>query len=66
MGAIPVVYFGINKWLEGFAYKVKLVTVFPLVILMAGLMSFIIAFVTVTYHSIKAAYANPIDSLRYE
>jgi putative ABC transport system permease protein len=64
--ALPLVYFGMGKWLEGFAYKVNIVSVYPSVIIIAGLISFLIAFFTVSYHSIKAAYTNPIDSLRYE
>ena len=64
--AVPLVYLGMNKWLEGFAYKVKIASVYPTVILLAGIVSFVIAFLTVSYHSIKAAITNPVDSLRYE
>jgi len=64
--AVPLVYLGMNKWLEGFAYKVKIASVYPTVILLAGIISFVIAFLTVSYHSIKAAITNPVDSLRYE
>jgi len=64
--AVPLVYVGMTKWLEGFAYKVKIASVYPAVILIAGVISFGIAFITVSYHSIKAAVTNPVDSLRYE
>jgi putative ABC transport system permease protein len=64
--AVPLVYLGMNKWLEGFAYKVKIASVYPLVIFIAGIISLGIAFLTVSYHSIKAAVTNPVDSLRYE
>ncbi len=64
--AVPLVYLGMNKWLEGFAYKVKIASVYPTVILLAGIVSFVIAFLTVSYHSIKAAITNPVDSLRNE
>ncbi len=64
--AVPLVYLGMNKWLEGFAYKVEIASVYPLVILLAGVISLGIAFLTVSYHSIKAAITNPVDSLRYE
>jgi len=64
--AVPLVYLGMNKWLEGFAYKVNIASVYPVVILIAGIISIVIAFLTVSYHSIKAAITNPVDSLRYE
>jgi putative ABC transport system permease protein len=50
-------------WLQDFAYKVS---IGPVVFILAAGLTLLIAFVTVSYHSIKAALANPIDSLRYE
>jgi len=64
--ALPMVYLGMAKWLDGFAYKIKIASVYPMVILVAGVISVFIAFITVSYHSIKAAVTNPVDSLRYE
>jgi len=61
--AIPLTWWGINKWLEGFAYRIIISWwVFGL----AGLIAVIIALVTVSVHAIKAAIANPIKSLRTE
>jgi ABC-type antimicrobial peptide transport system permease subunit len=52
-----------NKWLEGFAYHVNVDwTIFVL----AFFVSLVIAWVTVSYESIKAAIANPAESLRNE
>jgi len=52
-----------NKWLENFAYKVEIgVGVF----IFAGLTALIVALLTVSYQSIKAALSNPVDSLRSE
>ena len=61
--AWPVAYYFMNKWLQNFAYRIDLsVWIF----LLSGLAAFIIALLTVSYQSIRAATANPVDSLRYE
>jgi putative ABC transport system permease protein len=59
----PVSYYAMHRWLQGFAFR----TSFPfwIFVLSAGLAIFI-TIITVSYHSIKAATANPVDSLRYE
>jgi putative ABC transport system permease protein len=61
--AWPVAYYFMNKWLQNFAYRIDLsVWIF----ILSGLAAFGIALLTVSYQSIKAATANPVDSLRYE
>jgi len=61
--AFPISYYAMNKWLQGFAYRTNLgIGIFFL----AGLSALVIALVSVSYQSIKAATANPVDSLRYE
>jgi putative ABC transport system permease protein len=61
--AWPVAFYIMNSWLQNFAYRVPInLTVF----IMAGVLALIIALVTVSFQAIKAALANPIDSLRYE
>jgi putative ABC transport system permease protein len=63
VAAWPIVYFLMKKWLNSFAYRISLsVWIF----LLSGLMALTIALLTVSYQSIKAATANPVDSLRYE
>ncbi len=52
-----------NRWLEGFAYRVS---INPLFFPLAGLAALAIALATVSYHSIKTAFAEPVDALRYE
>jgi len=64
--ALPVSYFGMDRWLNKFAYKLNLVSYFPVIILLAGSFTLLIAILTVSYHSLKAALSNPVDSLRYE
>lgn len=61
--AIPVVYYSMNQWLQNFAYRDSIA---PMVFVLAGLLSLIISFLTVSSHTIKAAMANPVDSLRNE
>ena len=56
-------YYASAKWLEDFAYRIEIT---PSFFLIAGLLSVVIAIITVSYQSIKAALANPIESLKYE
>ena len=61
--AWPLAYYVMNNWLQEFAFRAQIgiwVFVIP------GLAAFIIALLTVSSHAIKAATANPIESLRYE
>ena len=61
--AVPVAWFGMNKWLQDFAYRTDIAWwIFGL----AGLLSVLIAFSTISFQSIKAAIANPVKSLRTE
>ncbi|MFC2084223.1 ABC transporter permease [Bacteroidota bacterium] len=61
--SFPVSYFLLEQWLENFAYRIEL-GVFTF--LLSGLMALVIALLTVGYQAVKAAFANPIDALRYE
>ena len=61
--SIPVSYFAMTKWLENFIYKID-INIWVFVI--AGLLAFTITQLTVSFHSIKAALANPVDSLKNE
>jgi putative ABC transport system permease protein len=61
--AWPIAYFAMNKWLQDFAYRIEISWwVFAL----AGGLALLIALLTVSFQAIKAALANPVDSLRYE
>tara|TARA_R110002049_G_scaffold155109_7_gene319972 strand:- start:7816 stop:10251 length:2436 start_codon:yes stop_codon:yes gene_type:complete len=61
--ACPIAYYAMSKWLENFAYKTSLSWwVFAL----AGLFTMVIALLTVSWQSYKAATTNPIKSLRTE
>jgi putative ABC transport system permease protein len=61
--AWPLAYFAVNAWLKKFAYRIE---VGFAVFLLAGLVTLAIAFFSVAYQSVRAARADPVDSLRYE
>ncbi|MBA4054800.1 MAG: ABC transporter permease, partial [Marivirga sp.] len=61
--AVPLAWYGMSQWLNGFAYHVEIDwTIF----LVAFFSALIIAWLTVSVESIKAATANPVNSLRSE
>ena len=61
--ATPLVYYFIRAWLENFAYHIEIGWgIFAL----AGTVAVLIALTTVTIQTLKAALANPVDSLRNE
>ena len=61
--AWPLAYYIMNNWLKNFAYRMDIsVWIF----VASGAMALVIALLTVSVHAIKAATANPIESLRYE
>jgi len=61
--AWPVAYLAGNKWLEQFAFRTN---VGWLTLLLAASATLLIAVVSVGYQAIRAARANPVESLRYE
>jgi hypothetical protein len=61
--AIPIAYIAMNLWLQNFAYRIH-IGIWTFVISVA--MALMIALISVSYQSAKAATANPVDSLRYE
>jgi len=61
--AWPIAWYVMNKWLQNFAYHSNL-TIWSF--LLAGVLVFMISIFAVGYQTIKAAIANPVDSLRYE
>jgi putative ABC transport system permease protein len=61
--AWPVAYFMMSKWLQNFTYRIDIsIWIF----LMSAILALFVAFLTVSFQSIRAATANPVDSLRYE
>jgi len=63
IGSIPIAYFSMNKWLESFAYKTNLSW---WIFIIAGLSALIIAVLTVSLQSYRAASMNPVETLKDE
>jgi putative ABC transport system permease protein len=64
--SIPA-YFGVRAWLQKFAYHLHFQWgVYFLVLILVALFVLLFAVLTVSFHSYRAATANPVDSLRYE
>jgi putative ABC transport system permease protein len=61
--AWPAAYYFMKMFLRTFAYRVA---ISPLTFLLAGLLALAIALITVSGQTIKAALADPVDSLKYE
>lgn len=61
--AIPIAWFAVNKWLSSFAYRVNIGWA---IFVMASLGALAIAWITVSYESVKAAVTNPVKNLRKE
>ncbi len=61
--AFPVAWWAMNKWLQGFSFRINISW---LVFAVAGLTVLCIALLTVSFQAVKAAMANPVDSLRSE
>ncbi|MEO0331156.1 MAG: FtsX-like permease family protein, partial [Bacteroidota bacterium] len=61
--ATPLAYWAMQQWLNDFAYRTNIgLSTFVL----AGLLALLIALLTISYQSVRAALANPVDSLRDE
>ncbi len=61
--AWPVGYFLMNDWLQNYAFRTS---VGWFTFILAGLITLAIALLAISYQAIKAAMANPVDSLKYE
>ena len=58
--ASPIAWYFMNNWLQDFAYRLNIGWY---VFLITGIAALLIAFITISYQSIKAAIANPVKSL---
>ena len=61
--AVPITWYAMSEWLENFAYKIE---IGPHIFLISGFAALCIAFATLSWQSVKAALANPVNSLRNE
>ena len=61
--AIPIAWYAMNKWLQTFAYRIDMNA---WIFISAGLIAIMVALLTVSFQSVKAALMNPVKSLRSE
>ncbi len=61
----PIAYFAMSRWLQEFAYRININHQLA-TFLLAALLAFAIALLTVSFQAIKAAMTNPVEALRYE
>ncbi|MEQ8303591.1 MAG: ABC transporter permease [Cyclobacteriaceae bacterium] len=61
--AAAAAWYFTNSWLQDFAYRVN---ISPLIFVLGGVIAFLVAWLTVGFQAMKAASANPTNSLRYE
>lgn len=61
--AIPIAWWAMNRWLDNFAYRIELHwQLFAL----AGIIAILIALITVSWQSLRAAWIDPVEALRDE
>ena len=61
--AIPLSYYSLTQWLNGFAFRTS-IELWPF--LVAGVLTFAISMITIIFHAFKASHINPVDTLKYE
>ena len=61
--AVPPAWYGMQRWLEGFAYRIDLG---PLVFAGAGALALVVALAATGWQAVQAARANPAEALRDE
>jgi len=61
--SVPIVLYLMNKWLENFAYNTEISF---WIFIISGLTGLFISLLTMSFLSIKASLANPVDTMKYE
>lgn len=61
--ATPISWYAMNRWLEGFAYRMEIQA---WIFVLSGCIALLIAVFTISYQSLKSAVMNPVSSLRSE
>jgi putative ABC transport system permease protein len=61
--AFPIAWWGLHKWLQDFVFRIGIAW---WIFILAGVVTALVAFVTISLQAIKAANANPVKSLRAE
>lgn len=61
--AAPIAYYGMNLWLQGFAYRID---IGAMTLLLGGVSALLVAWATISLQALKAAKSSPVNSLRSE
>jgi putative ABC transport system permease protein len=61
--ATPVSWFAMNKWLQSFAYRIE---IHWWMFLLVAVVALVIAIITISFNTVRAARQNPVKSLRTE
>ncbi|MGD8779737.1 MAG: ABC transporter permease [Ignavibacteria bacterium] len=61
--AWPLAYYMMNNWLQNFHYRIEISWI---TFIASGVAALLVALITVSTQALKAAYSNPVDSLKYE
>ena len=61
--AFPLSWWMMNSWLQGYVYRINIT---PAIFIMSGTLVLVITFIAIGFQTIKAAIANPVNSLRSE
>ncbi|MBU1099742.1 MAG: ABC transporter permease [Bacteroidetes bacterium] len=61
--AAPIAYLAMNSWLDSFVYRTDMD---PLLFIGSAIVALVVAILTISYHTFKAANLNPVESLRNE
>ena len=61
--AFPIAWWTMEKWLQNFVYRIELSW---WIFIVAGVIAILIAFITVSYQSVRAAFSDPVKNLRSE
>lgn len=61
--AVPIAWYTAERWLSDFAFRIDMN---PWIFVASGVLSVVVAFLTVGFQALKAAMADPVESLRYE
>ena len=59
----PFTYVLLERWLTSFAYRID---INPIIFLLGGMLALAIAMITISYHTVRSALKNPVNTLRYE
>ncbi len=61
--AVPVAWYFISDWLQNFAYRIE---VSPMIFVLTAVATAVIVLITISWQTLRAAFMNPVESIRTE